>query len=47
MGVKLKLITDGDVSGAILVVNKKYDVDIFLGIGGGPKVCCSLSFRFL
>ena len=37
MGVKLKLITDGDVSGAILVVNKKYDVDIFLGIGGGPE----------
>tara|TARA_B100001250_G_scaffold291504_1_gene253200 strand:+ start:114 stop:1055 length:942 start_codon:yes stop_codon:yes gene_type:complete len=35
--VKLKLITDGDVSGAILVTNDKFDVDIFLGIGGGPE----------
>ena len=35
--VKLKLITDGDVSGALLVTDKKYDVDIFLGIGGGPE----------
>ena len=35
--VKLKLITDGDVSGALLVCNKIYDVDIFLGIGGGPE----------
>ena len=35
--VKIKLITDGDISGAILVTNEKYDVDIFLGIGGGPE----------
>jgi fructose-1,6-bisphosphatase II / sedoheptulose-1,7-bisphosphatase len=35
--VKLKLISDGDVSGAILVTNSKYNVDIFLGIGGGPE----------
>ena len=35
--VKVKLITDGDVSGALLVTNKKYNVDIFLGIGGGPE----------
>ena len=35
--VKIKLITDGDVSGALLVTNKKYNVDIFLGIGGGPE----------
>ena len=35
--VKLKLITDGDVSGALLVSDKKYNVDIFLGIGGGPE----------
>jgi len=35
--VKIKLITDGDVSGALLVTNEKYDVDIFLGIGGGPE----------
>ena len=33
----LKLISDGDVSGALLVTDKKYDVDIFLGIGGGPE----------
>jgi len=35
--VKLKLISDGDVSGALLVTNDKYNVDIFLGIGGGPE----------
>ena len=35
--VKLKLISDGDVSGALLVTDKKYNVDIFLGIGGGPE----------
>ena len=35
--VKLKLISDGDVSGALLVTDNKYDVDIFLGIGGGPE----------
>ena len=35
--VKLKLITDGDVSGALLVSDKKFKVDIFLGIGGGPE----------
>ena len=37
LGVKLKLISDGDISGALLVTNKIYDVDIFLGIGGGPE----------
>ena len=35
--VNLKLISDGDVSGALLVTNEKYNVDIFLGIGGGPE----------
>ena len=35
--VKLKLIPDGDVSGALLVTDNKHDVDIFLGIGGGPE----------
>ncbi len=35
--VNLKLITDGDVSGALLVTEEKYNVDIFLGIGGGPE----------
>ena len=35
--VKLKLITDGDVSGALLVSREEYNVDLFLGIGGGPE----------
>ncbi len=35
--VNLKLIEDGDVSGALLVTEEKYNVDIFLGIGGGPE----------
>ena len=35
--VNIKLITDGDVSGALLVTEDKYNVDIFLGIGGGPE----------
>ena len=35
--VNLKLITDGDISGALLVTDQKYNVDIFLGIGGGPE----------
>ena len=37
MKVKMKLISDGDVSGALMVTDDKYDVDIFLGIGGGPE----------
>ena len=37
LGVKLKLISDGDISGALLVSEEKYDVDIFFGIGGGPE----------
>jgi len=37
LGVNIKLITDGDVSGALLVTNEKYCIDIFLGIGGGPE----------
>jgi len=37
LNVKIKLISDGDVSGALLVTNNKYNVDIFLGIGGGPE----------
>ena len=35
--VNLKLLSDGDVSGALLVTNEKYKIDIFLGIGGGPE----------
>ena len=37
LNVNLKLITDGDVSGALLVTDRKHDVDVFLGIGGGPE----------
>ncbi len=37
MNVKMKLIPDGDVSGVLMVTDKKYKVDIFLGIGGGPE----------
>ena len=57
MRVNIKLITDGDVSGALLVTDEKYDVDIFLGIGGGPEGVlaaaaldafnCSFQGRFL
>ena len=55
--VNTKLISDGDVSGAILVTDEKYGVDIFLGIGGGPEGVlaataldafgCSFQGRFL
>ena len=37
LNVNLKLISDGDISGALLVTNEIHDVDIFLGIGGGPE----------
>ena len=37
LNVNLKLISDGDVSGALLVSDEKHNVDIFLGIGGGPE----------
>ena len=57
IGVKIKLITDGDISGALLVTDEKYGVDIFLGIGGGPEGVlaaaaldafgCSFQGRFL
>ena len=35
--VKTKLISDGDVAGALLVSQPRYGVDIFIGIGGGPE----------
>ena len=35
--VKIQLISDGDVAGALLVTKPEYNVDIFLGIGGGPE----------
>lgn len=37
LNVNIKFITDGDVSGALLVSNKKFNVDIFMGVGGGPE----------
>ena len=37
LNVNVKLITDGDVLGAIYVSDPKYNVDMFLGIGGGPE----------
>ena len=36
MNVKMKLISDGDVSGALMVTDDKYNVDIFRN-GGGPE----------
>jgi len=35
--VNLKLISDGDICGALLVTDNKYNIDLFLGIGGGPE----------
>tara|TARA_B110000008_G_C16912749_1_gene541399 strand:- start:36 stop:983 length:948 start_codon:yes stop_codon:yes gene_type:complete len=37
LNVNIKLISDGDVLGAIYVSDPKYNVDMFLGIGGGPE----------
>ena len=37
LDVNIKLITDGDVLGALYVSDPKYNVDMFLGIGGGPE----------
>ena len=37
LNVNIKLITDGDVLGALLCFRSKYNVDMFLGIGGGPE----------
>ena len=55
--VNVKLISDGDVAGALLVTEDKYNVDLFMGIGGGPEGVlaasaldtfkCSFQGRFL
>ncbi len=37
LNVKIKYIDDGDVSGAISVVDPSKEIDIYLGIGGGPE----------
>ena len=57
LNVNIKLITDGDICGALLVTDEKYNVDIFLGTGGGPEGVlaataldafgCSFQGRFL
>ncbi len=57
LNVNIKYISDGDISGALLVADKKFDVDIFMGIGGGPegviaaaaldKLDCKFQGRFL
>ena len=43
LNVNVKLITDGDVLGALYVSDPKYNVDIFFGIGGGPEGVLSAS----
>ena len=35
--VNINFITDGDVAGAMNVIDEKSSVDIYLGIGGGPE----------
>ena len=37
LNVKIKFITDGDVAGVLSVADAKSNVDIFMGIGGGPE----------
>ena len=37
LNVNIKLITDGDVLGALYVSDPMYKIDMFLGIGGGPE----------
>ena len=37
LNVKVSLISDGDVAGALMVTKSIYKTDLFLGIGGGPE----------
>ena len=37
LNVNIKLITDGDVQGALYVSDPKHNIDMFMGIGGGPE----------
>ena len=37
MGVKIDFISDGDVSGVIAVAYPQRNIDIYLGVGGGPE----------
>ena len=42
LNVKIKLITDGDVLGALFVSDPKYDVDIFFGIARRSSDKCQI-----
>ncbi len=37
MGVNINFITDGDVAGVLLTAEKTSNVDVYIGIGGGPE----------
>jgi len=37
LSIKIKLISDGDILGALFVSDPKYNVDMYIGIGGGPE----------
>ena len=37
LGVKINFITDGDVLGVISVADPKSNIDMYIGIGGGPE----------
>ena len=37
LDVNIKYLTDGDVAGAISVIDPPNNIDIYLGIGGGPE----------
>ena len=37
LDVNIKYLTDGDVAGVISVIDPKNNIDVFLGIGGGPE----------
>ena len=37
LGVNIHYITDGDVSGVMSVSHKPLNIDVYLGIGGGPE----------
>ena len=37
MKVKINFITDGDVFGVISVTDPKFNIDIYIGTGGGPE----------
>ena len=57
LNVNIKFISDGDIAGALMVTDKKFGVDIFMGTGGGPegviaaaaldKLNCKFQGRFL